>query len=457
MAIDNTALVTKLGKIFGALNELNTYRGTTLTNREATLRTEYGTDPDDLLNDLAANVTATQKSLDTWVSALSALVSTTIQATVEDDRAIPNLSLDTALAEWVRQLKNGAQTFNDCPVTLTLATATGAPAPTADYTFHTSTKGTDGKPSDFGIPDRYLITVSADGDSGGTRWAETLAVVSKGADDAVTDAAYPSGTGTDTTFQVIDPDTTGGVVTDGTFSQYVADAFTYWTRFGGNTATHVLQAADGLRNGASGFSMKIVSDGTVLNGAKQTVNLSASTVYSLHFAVKGVNVTADPNALVYISVRDATTGAIIVDDSGALLQVASSNLTTIGTAAWTHFVVDFATPYRMPSGGVYLDIRLTGAASNTTIAASGAACEVDHVSFNAMPALYSRGVRLIVYSGAVQPANTDQWELTVALTSGTIGGYIIRWLDRTIGLASRTLKLPTVSGGTETLPDSLIV
>lgn len=456
MAIDHGDLTDKLGKIFGGFVELNTFRGTTTDDRETDLRTIYSTDPSGLLSGLTSTLDAMRTSLDGYTASLSSLVSETIIDAVETDRVLSGLDISEALTEWLRQFRNDGETFNDCPVSLALAVATGAPALVGDITFHTSSKDIDGKATDFGIPDVYLITVANDADNGGTRWGETLAVVSKADSSALLDAAYPTGTGISTTLTVTDPATNGGLVTDGGFNNYVSAAFTSWTRSAGNAAADVFRAADDLRDGALGYCLDLKSNGAATTGVTQTVTLAASTVYSLHFAVKGIN-AALGTAKVHVSIRRADTGAILADDQAANITTSSGTMTVlVGTGVWTHYTLDFATPTRLPSAGVYLDIRLADGTTVTTAATIATEARVDHVCLQAMPTLYDKGVRIVAYSGATEPSRDDQWEYTVTLASGTISSYFIRWLDRTIGLASRTYKFPTISGGTETILDSVI-
>lgn len=456
MAINHATLAGDLGKLFGGIKELNTWRGTTLTTREATLRTQYGTDALHLLDDLQDVVLSTQTNLDVWANGLSDIVANTIVGLVNADRITPYATATDAFVEWVRQLRNDAQTFNDCLTTLTFGTAVGAGAPTADYKFHYSDIDTDGKRSDLLIPDRYLITVQADADSGGTRWAETLHVISKTTPRNALDAAYPNGTGTDGTLVVIDPATDGGFVSDPGFSSYVGGAFTAWTRFALLTAADVFQTADDARTGATGFCMTLKSDGTDLTGVKQTVQPTAGRVHSLIFKVKGVN-AAEATARVWVSLRNAATNAVINDDQGNALRTTSDQLTTlVGTGVWTSYAVTWAMPARLPEAGVYLDIRLSKNAADTTAATANTEARVDHTGLRDFPAMYDRGVRLLAYSGAIEPLRTDQWELTAALATGTISDYFIRWLDRTIGLAVLSVKLPTVAGGGETISDAVI-
>lgn len=452
MAIDSDALAAELGKIFGGLNEINTYRGTTLAARVSDLRTVYSTDPLDILTGLTDAQASTGSSMDTLVQYLTGRVSDTIIKTVNADRKLPTADINSALVEWNRQLRNAADTFNDCPVT---ATKADVGTPTADYTFVSSVKDANGKAIDFGVPDVYLITVAADADRGGTRWAETLSLVGKEADAFVTDASYPTGVGLATTIIVIDPDTNGGVVTDGTFDDYTAGAFTSWTRFTGTTAADSVRVAGDYRNGSSGFALNLISDGTDVPGVKQTLHIAPSTRYAVYFAVKAIDATLT-TAKVHVSLRRADTDAIVADAFGTNCTVSSSTLATIGVGSWAKFSAVFVSPQYIPEAGLYLDIRLADGTTVTTPATANTAVYVDHVSVQPLDPLYTGGLCLAVFSGIVQPLLTDQWTLTVALAAGSMSSYMIRWLDRTIGLAGRDFLLPTLAGGSETLADSLI-
>jgi hypothetical protein len=326
----------------------------------------------------------------------------------------------------------------------------------ADYTFHTSAKDTDGKATDFGIPDRYLIQVSASADHGGTRWAETLSIVSKVETRDLLDPTYATGAGLQGNVTVLDPAESGGLLSDPGFDDYAAGAFESWERFATLTSADVDQFADDPRDGADGFCMRLISDGVTVTGVSQVVLPEVEVVYSVHFTVKGIN-AAMGGAKVHVSLRDVDTDTIIQDEQGADLKAASDDMTTlVGTGDWTVYTVDWAIPKRLPEGGVYLDIRLADGTTVTTPATVATSAYVDHVVFTPMELLTARGVKMVVYSGAVEPHPDDQWELTVSLAAGAMTDYFIRWLDRTVGLSTRTFKAPTIGGGAETILDSVI-
>jgi len=452
MAIDYTTLRARWGKIIGALNEVNTYRGTTLAARVTTLISQFSSANPSVTSGIYDAQTSALSSFSSWLSYLTGLVNDALFTAVNNDRSVPFTDIDACGVELVRQMTNDAQTFNDSPCSYAFA-AVGVP--TGDLSFVYTDRDATGLASDYAIPDRLLFTVTADADRGGTRWAETIAVVGKLADTAATDAGYPTGAGINTTIQVTDPDVSGGAVTDGSFNNYTSSNFDSWTRLTGNTSSTVNQAAEDYRNGANGKSLNLVSNGTNVTGVRQNITVTAGQIKAVCFRVKAVN-SALTTAKVHVSIRRQDTDALLTDPQSANLQTSSGTMAGIGVGSWAAYTAVFVMPNYIPSSGVYLDIRLADGTTVTTPATVATAAYVDHVSIIDMPAQYNAGPRIVIFSGKTGLLITDQWQLTITLASGTISGYIVRGVDRLIGLRSRTWRLPTVSGGTETLTDAAI-
>lgn len=459
MAINFTRLFTTLGYHVGALNELNTFRGTTLGSRATTLTTQYVSAVavyGDLVSGLTGVLANARSASDGYVADLKSHATTALVNEVVADRPLTNASTTTALAELRRQMIIGGESLNDCPGTVTVA-AVGSPVGDPTFVFGTKDPVT-GKTTDFIVPDVYLIQCSGDRSNGGSAFACAHSVVGKPADALPTDASYPSGTGIDTAFTETDPATDGGLVTNGGFSDWtVTNTPDDWT-LGASTlaGTHVFQkSTDGPRGvTASDKSLRLVGDGSVLVKLRQAVTVTPNTAYTVHFRVKKV---ADPGTDWGVTVRLVDASFAALAGPGALVNSVTS--ATAGSVAsdWTNVSTgQFVTPTTLPTA-VYVEIVFHQFSSVSTAPASGAEVYVSHVSVQSADTIYEGGPSLVVFSGTTDSVQGDARTATAALTSGVPKDYLIRGIDRLIGLAGSTTPIPTVSGGGETQTDALIV
>jgi len=465
MTIAFTRLFTTLGLLAGALNEVNTYRGTTLTARANDLFDQYVTSSvySALVDPVFTNREAAASAQDTYVGALGTAASAAILAEVVADRPLVNETLDAALAELVRQMTTAAESLNDCPGSVTV---TDVGTPTGDHQFAFGVyDATSGKKTDFLVPDVYRLTLSADRSTGGTKWAETFSVVGKPADSLPTDASYPSGTGLDTSVTAVDPANDFGIASGGGFdsSEWSGNTPSEWSLGTGVVAgTHVLKKTsdDPRGTGASNCSLRLVGDGSVLVKLRQQVTVSPSTLYAVHFRIKKV---ADPGTDWGVSLRlvDGTSFAALAGP-GSYSNVVTSATAGSVASSWANPVKGlFVTPAVLPTDAegdtsVYLEILFHQFSSLTTAPANTAEVYVDHISVQEVTPLYSGGPTLAVFSGITEGVVGDLRTGTVALDSGAPSAYLIRGIDRLVGLAARTARIPTVSGGSETQADALV-
>lgn len=463
MAINFTRLFTSLGLVCGGLNEINTYRGTTVEDRRDDLVTQFGTVEayGELVSGLYATAESAAQAENGYVSALSTLAESILIAEVVADRPLTVPTKSAAVKELRRQMLIASETLNDCPGTVTVA-AVGVPVGDTQFVFGTREPAT-GLPTDFLVPDVYLITCTADRSDGGTAHAETFTVVGKPADSLPTDASYPSGTGINTVVTAVDPESDGGIVTVPDFTS-VAWSGTGnntppapWAVFGSTVAgTHVFRATTNPRGG-SGYSLHLVGDGSVLVKVRQAVTVEPNTCYTAHFRVYDVN---DPGTDWAVSLLLTDSAGTSVTGNGSYANVVSSAAAGSLAASWANPVTGvFLTPAVIPSGGLYLEIRLHQSGSLSTAAANTAAAYVNFVSVQESPtdALYDGGPSLVAFSGITEANVGDTRTATVALASGVPSSYLIRGIDRLIGLAELPDRIPTVSGGGETQGDALVV
>lgn len=456
MAINVSRTFTSLGKLCGALNETNTFRGTCDT-RQTTLITQFGTVAayGPLVSGVYNTITAAKGAQDAYLSELGSLTDSILINEVKADRPLVSEDRETALAELKRQMAISADTLVECPCTVTVA-AVGSPV--GDHQFVVARyEGATGRISDFMVPDVYLIQCSADRSNGGTAYAETFSVVGKPADALPTDAAYPSGTGLSTSLTSIDPATDGGLVTDGNFPNWTVantpDA--PWSIFAGVAGTSIFKVLDNPRG--SGQALRLFGAGGIVLRVRQAVTVTALTAYTAHFRVKKV---ADPGTDWAVSIR-------LVDGAGAAITGPASYSNVISSAACTSLTSDwlnpvtgqFVTPAVLPASGVYVEIVLAQSGAIATAPAAGADAYVSHVAVHEAVPLYEGGMGINCYSGVTEGVLNDTRTADVALVSGTIGSYLIRGIDRLLGggLAASATRLTTTTSGAATVSNALVV
>lgn len=455
MAINTTRLSTGLGKIFGGANEINTYRGTTVPTRVTTLISQLSTATNDILTGIYDARASAKSSEAGWMSYLQQLTSQLIIDEVNLDRNIPTDSLTEALTEWKRQMLLASDTFNDSPVTITPASI-GSPTEVG-YTVIVTDKDGTGVAQDMIVPDVYLLQVSADKDHGGTRWAETVSIQGKQADTDVLSDTYPTGTGIVSTLTIHDPAAGTGIVSDPGFNLWTTNTPQKWTLGPSTVAgTHVFKGADDPRDGAAGSCLDLKGDGVVIPKLRQTLTgVVANQVVPVHYRVKKV---ADPGTDWGVTVR-------LVDSTGAALTGPAAYSNAVATVTcgslnsnWTNVQSGyFILPNNLPADGVViLEIVFHQFGSITTAPVNTAEVYVDHVDVWTASPLYNGGPLLEIASGTTSAVDNDAWTVTIALASGSMSSYMIRWLDRMLGLKTLGIRMPTVSGGTETQSDSLI-
>ncbi len=456
MTIAFTRLFTTQGLNAGALNETNTYRGTTLVSRQNTLVTQLATSA--VYGTLVSGVYTNRETADSaengYVGALQTLALDALLADIDADRPGTGSDKATAVKELRRQMLIAGETLNDCPG----AVAVSIIASTGDHNFVFGLyEPVTGKPTDFVVPDIYLVTLVADRSQGGTAFAETFSIVGKTADALPTDARYPSGTGIDTQESAVNPATDESIVSNGSFQSWTTNVPTDWTLGTGTVAgTHVFEKDNDDPRGTASTnkSARFLGDGAIVPKLRQQISVEANTAYTAQFRLKKV---ADPGT-------DWAVSLLLTDSAGTALAGNSSfvNTLTSGTAGsvaadWTNVVSgQFLLPAVLPTGGVFLEVRFHQFGAIGTAPVASAEAYVDHVSVQGTEPMYPGGPTLTIFSGRLEGVVGDARTATATIT-GVPSTYLIRGIDRLIGLASLGDRIPTVSGGGETQVDGLVV
>lgn len=458
MTISYTRLFTTQGLYAGALNETNTWRGT-LGTRATTLNTQLITSTvyNALYSGTFTNRDAAKKAEDSYIGNLSAAATAALLAEVEADRPGAGTALDSAITELRRQMLISAQTLNDCPGTVTVASV-GSPSGDPQFVFGLYEPKT-GLKADFFVPDVLLVQCDQDRSQNGTAYAEHFTIKGKTADSLPTDASYPSGSGLDTSVTLIDPATDESIVSNGAFNAFtVANTPDDWTLSSGTVAgTHVFKKTSDDPRGtdpAANISLRLVGDGVQIIKLRQTVTLLPNTAYTVQFRAKKV---ADPGTDWGVTLRlvDAVAFTAVAGNGSYTNSVSTVTCGSM-SSDWQNVVTGvFLTPAVLPVNGIAVEIAFTQFNTLGTAAANTAEVYVDHVSMIETEALYPGGPTLTAFSGISQSVVGDTRTATVAIT-GVPSTYLIRQMDRLLGLASLTDRIPTVAGGGETISDSLV-
>ncbi len=457
MTIAFTRLFTTQGLYAGALNEVNTYRGT-LGTRAGTLNTQLvsSTVYNALYSGTFTNRDSAKSSENGYISALASAANTALLADVNTDRPGTGLSLGDGLVELRRQMVIASEALNDCPGAVAVVDV-GSPTGNNVFVFGLYEPVTGNK-SDFFVPDTILVQCTADRSQSGTAFAETFSLVGKSADSLPTDASYPSGSGINTSATSVDPATDESIVKNGGFDDWtVTNVPDHWTLSAGTTAgTHVKQKASNDPRGttASNKSLDLLGDGSQIVKLRQTITLKPNTSYSVNMRA---NKVLDPGTDWGVTIRlvDAVAFTAVAGNNS---YVNSLSTVTCGSmsADWLNVVNgQFMTPAVMPLNGIAVEIAFTKFNDLTTAAVAATEVYVDHVSIIETEPLYAGGPTLTSFSGTAAAVVGDTRTATVTIT-GVPSTYLIRQMDRLLGLASQATRIPTVTGGGETQADALV-
>lgn len=145
-------------------------------------------------------------------------------------------------------------------------------------------------------------------------------------------------------------------------------------------------------------------------------------------------------------------GGTVIQDSEGTNNSATFNAADVSDSAWKDLktlvgsTVAFRTPLVVPPV-VYLRVRISTAVSATS------SIYVDDVAMVRMVELYAGGPLVAAFDGSTAFVKGDKW--TIATTNDG-AGLLQRWFERNFNMGSLGMLLPSDSGGTETIPDSVV-
>lgn len=219
---------------------------------------------------------------------------------------------------------------------------------------------------------------------------------------------------------------------------------------GGTPAiAHATSSAGTAQVYAGGKSLILDSNGSTLDTLNQRLeNLSPETAYAVSGQFLADVVPAA--GVITIDLVDGIGGTVIQDKQGVnnAFSFNGADLTT----SWQHLSdlvsgeVVFRTPSVLPEV-VYFRLRISTAVS------SGTSVFVDDLALAQMAELYAGGPLAKAFSGSVPFDVNDTWTITV---TNDRAGELQEWFNRNFDMAGKGLLLPSDTGGSETIPDTVI-
>lgn len=505
MSINMANLFTRLGKIAGAIRDINGFVGTgpptpaavwgsnaagqsganirclndILTAVQGQLQTPFP----ELLAGSAYGVSQPLYQLQTSLPGAVTGALTYLQSlgqgliidTVNADTPVPGLTISTAMQNLILQMVSQSATIHANQVGYSVTAGggnTGNPAIIA------SLIDANGKTLEYAYGETLTLQTTRDQYDGSTAGNETISVTApRGQVQPSLNYLWPSGNGYNSGYSgsltVVDPTQSNGsggnLLNNSSFkTAFVTNQPPYWITETGVAGTNW---QDGTSNayagtahcfqflGASGTlsgiyqSFANLNTGVVQTGGS-TSTLTPATVYLLCARVKLSNSSPATGVLTF-SFTDGN-DVVLNDNSGNACTI-SYNLVAVANTNYNAVSGALRTPTIMPSTGVRLRIKLT------TDLPSGKSVFIDYLALT-QPAnqnyggLYTGGPYLAAFRGSVDtidyvtnPVVGDRW--TVAITND-YGGTWQTFLWQTLNIPQ--IGIPIPSAVSPSIADSLV-
>lgn len=431
-------LFTRLGKMVGALNAINTFRGGTaegqLVKAAEDLLAQLDGDTPSLRSTVAgvlATFPAAQTSLGAFCTAVQTAAKNLLIAMANADTPLQQQTVTYALALLKAQMLAGGDYVSPNTVGATVAAASGNKG---NGTIVCGTRDKYGYPLDNLIAETIAVTVTSTAANAGT-----LQCAGALAQSDPLNWSWPAGSGCNKSLSSIDPAANTAYLAGGGFDVFSSNLPSGWTAATGTAGTDFGAAGSGFK-GAN--ALKLIGGTGVLTSLTQTVGaLSSRTPYAINAWLKADVVPASGTLIV-----DLYDGAsVITDEAGnpCALTIALASLTTSYAAHGAVFTIADPLP-----ASVTLRVRLSAAVP------SGSDIFLDQLTLQ--PA-----TQLGTYYGdtiwAAACTGSADWSLRDTLTITTTNNRACQWqqaFDRLFGARQLGFVLPT--SGTTPINDNLI-
>lgn len=343
MAINFTTEFTRLGKIGGILNSINTYRGTTVAAKIDTLSSQFDSADQDLRDALYANFAGYQDSGSRFTQYLRGLAQSVVIDAVADDNPQPDNSLATALTEWIVQMKAAVESVKTATVGCTYA-AGGSNHGNAVLVL--TTKTGNGLVAENAFAEDLVAIVTKDSQDGRSEGNETLTIQGEALATDTLGFAFPDGSGGSITVNAIDGGdsvSAGNLLNNGGFETFTTtDTPDNWYIQTGTISTTLKSTVTEIQDvqisgSPTGGTYKLVYTDASSNVQRTTAlayNASSADVQAALNLLVGLELVTV--ALQTGSAPNQTHRVTFTGVSGDVAILANVNNLTGGTPAFTH-------------------------------------------------------------------------------------------------------------------------
>lgn len=433
MAVDldsGTGLFDRLGRLGHVLNLCDAFfSGASAGNIPVELN-DLLVKYDGSSNEVRGAVSALTQTLINWqlnqesfYSDLQRTAQQTLVEMVDADDPLPVRDVYHALFRLIEQMNASSDTVDANEPTISVAAAAGN---TGTATVFASLTDGKGRTMQNAFAEDIILTVESDSVARG----ESILVESE-EDQAlgVNNPNWPDGSGSQDSITVIDP-SSDGVLINGDFESFTGSNPDSWDVSG--SAIHGPETTT-VHLGSK--AIKFTGNGAATaNIFQEITGLESNTNYILAFSY-------------YLAVLPAA-GSLrisIKDSGGTILTSHTVTLSSATAGSWQEVATAFRLSSPIPDP-IRFHIEVLGPLSNTRVLI------VDDVCFGVEPTqLYEGGPFLAVVGGTDTLAVGDNWKVTVANDRrGAFQTLFARLFEEP------SLFLPSATGGSETINDSLI-
>jgi hypothetical protein len=434
---------TRLGKIFYAEKMINLWRGGTSADqlwkeiRDILAEFAVGTDSQTIQQVVAALPQATltaQGNLNAIMSSLRTVAQDVLIQMADEDNPLPAKTIGEAIEELIVQMVAASATVDANEPSGTISTS-GVVSAASKGDAEVSLVDGRGNRLEFAYDE--IINMICSSIAAPTKPSFTV----KG-ESAQSDRLYhnwPLGSGVSGSVTAVDAaDTTQNKLTNGTFDTITSNVPNNWTLEAGTAGVDLLEETTTVLK--SGKSLEIVGGGANVRLVQNIASVvSHHTQYFLALWARTSGTPTGGNLIV--DLHDGS--AVITDEAGSnntITQVITSLSTTFALVG-TFFRIKDPKP-----SVVNIRIRVEGFTGSASLF-------LDHMSLSAANQLYLGGPFVGIASGGTDFELDDKITLNV---SNAYAGDFQTYFHRNFDMVALGKRLPSATGGAETINDNLI-
>lgn len=444
MTIDldsGTGLFDRLGALGQLLDTINDRMAGTSSNRFAGELNDYIAKYDaETDNDIRAAVNGILDQFDSFLNSATAFrnalrvsAQTVLIEMAHADNPLAEKTVAAALEELIAQMEAGSEDVDASTAAVTVS-AGGSNVGTAQLV--ASVVSGKGRNLENALAEDLVLDISVASTAGAER-GTMRGEANESADKM--DHEFPSGSGASKNIVVRNP-SSDGFLTNGDFENFTTNDPDDWTIDTGVAGTDIKEdTTDHYRGSAC---LEYDGDGATLSAISQ--NLSSAALKSRTPYVVCVRTKVDVVPAAGTLIIDLYDGSSVINDDEGNANSLSIDVTSEATSYAAHTAA-FRLPEPVPAT-VHIRVRLSAAVS------SGSSLFIDDLIFGpAMTQMYTGGPYVALVRGDTDVAVDDRF--TAAVTN-TRDGKFQELFDKLFQRPD--LLLPSDTGGTETIQDSLI-